>query len=190
MHFSPAVSRVHETRRHAGFTYCWSQCQARAGARSTCVCGAQVCPCGCVRAPPHPTHADPQLFSVIAWDFCPHCSGHTSWFWENFQWDCPRSRQLALLILIAEKILDPHSPPSHSLLSVAESYSPGFYYAYPQIACFSLNRIRCLCTFQEYMRWSESWGLCVMKNKYRLCWHTDKLFRSKLCQWLAFWLQQ
>lgn len=23
--------------------------------------------------------------SLIAWDFCPHCSGHTSWFWENFQ---------------------------------------------------------------------------------------------------------
>ena len=64
----------------------------------------------------------------------------------------PQIQAAALLILIAEKILDPHFPPSHSLLSVAESYSPGFYYAYPQIACFSLNRIRCLYTFQEYMR--------------------------------------
>ena len=27
--------------------------------------------------------------SLIAWDFCPHCSGHTSWFWENFQWIAP-----------------------------------------------------------------------------------------------------
>ena len=26
--------------------------------------------------------------SLVAWDFCPYCSGHTSWFWDNFQWDC------------------------------------------------------------------------------------------------------
>ena len=154
MHFPLVASWAHETRCHVGFIYCWSQCQLGAKHEQELIPHVCTMPkCACVD-PWGYHHTQPMLTpspSMIAWDFCPHCSGHTSWLWENFLWDCPIFRQLAFLILIAERVLDPRSSPSHSLLCIAEPCSPDLHHSSPQIPCFSLNTIRCLWAFHEYM---------------------------------------
>lgn len=116
--------------------------------QSTHECSTYVCMHGCVRNTATHSPCLPQPFSDCLKSLCIHFSEQISSSWGNFLWNCPISRQMAFLILIAEEILPPSSPLSHFFLWVLFPRLPSIL---SWNIMFNLNRVRCIGTSHVYI---------------------------------------